>query len=107
MIFGGMRKNELRNLKWVDLEHSPGWIRVGRLESATFHTLRHTFASWAIQRGVPIAEVQQYLGHSSDHMTRRYAHLACAARERRNTLEILVGDGTHLAHSLAPPSRAL
>lgn len=43
------------------------------LDGVTFHTTRHTFASWLIQRGVPIAEVQAYLGHSSDVMTRRYA----------------------------------
>ena len=64
-----------------------------RLEAATFHTLRHTFASWLIQAGVPIAEVQQYLGHQSDHMTRRYAHLAPAAKERKNALEVLVSVG--------------
>ena len=59
------------------------WLRANkrtrdarRIQKASFHTLRHTFASWLIQAGVPIAKVQQYLGHSSGHMTRRYAHLA-------------------------------
>ena len=48
----------------------------GRLRGSCFHTLRHTFASWSIQSGeLTLAEVQQYLGHSSDSMTRRYAHL--------------------------------
>jgi len=51
----------------------------GRLRKACFHTLRHTFASWSIQGGeLTDSEVQQYLGHSSDSMTRRYAHLECA-----------------------------
>jgi len=59
------------------------------IDEVTFHTTRHTFASWLIQKGVPIAEVQQYLGHSSDAMTRRYAHLA-PTTARRNALEILV-----------------
>lgn len=59
------------------------------LAGITFHTLRHTFASWVIQRGIPLAEVQQYLGHSSDVTTRRYAHLA-PATSRRNALEVLV-----------------
>jgi integrase len=39
-----------------------------RLREAAFHTLRHCFASWSIQAGIPIAEVQQYLGHTSDDM---------------------------------------
>jgi integrase len=59
---------------------------VGRLREATFHTLRHSFASWLIQSGVPIAEVQQYLGQGLDTMTGRYAHLVPAAKERRNAL---------------------
>jgi integrase len=59
-----------------------------RLEEATFHTTRHTFASWALQAGIPEAEVQQYLGHASPIMTRRYTHLACPTL-RRNALEVL------------------
>ena len=67
------------------------------LGDVTFHTLRHTFASWLIQAGVPLIKVQQYLGHASDHMTRRYAHLAPATAEDRSTLEVLVQDGTSTA----------
>jgi site-specific recombinase XerD len=43
---------------------------------AVFHTLRHTFASWLVQSGFPIALVSQMLGHSSINVTMRYAHLA-------------------------------
>jgi integrase len=41
-----------------------------------FHTLRHTFASWAVMRGVSLKELQELLGHGSLAMTMRYAHLA-------------------------------
>jgi hypothetical protein len=41
-----------------------------------FHTLRHTFASWAIQRGVSLEELQELGGWSSVNMVMRYAHLA-------------------------------
>ena len=41
-----------------------------------FHTLRHTFASWAVIRGVTLKELQELLGHASLAMTMRYAHLA-------------------------------
>jgi integrase len=40
------------------------------------HVLRHTFASHAIMRGVPIRQVQEWLGHGSIVETMRYAHLA-------------------------------
>jgi integrase len=41
-----------------------------------FHTLRHTFASWLVQSGVPIYQVAKHLGHSNVIITERYAHLA-------------------------------
>jgi integrase len=41
-----------------------------------FHDLRHTFASWAIQRGATLLEVKDLLGHHSLAMVMRYAHLA-------------------------------
>ena len=41
-----------------------------------FHHLRHTFASWLVQAGAGIYEVQKLLGHSSVAVTQVYAHLA-------------------------------
>lgn len=41
-----------------------------------FHDMRHTFASLLVSKGVSLARVQQYLGHSSIEMTMVYAHLA-------------------------------
>lgn len=40
------------------------------------HSLRHTFASWLVQSGVSIYEVQKLLGHSDIKVTQVYAHLA-------------------------------
>ncbi|MEF2979045.1 tyrosine-type recombinase/integrase [Subtercola sp. YIM 133946] len=42
----------------------------------TIHDLRHTYASWLIQGGVPIERVSQLLGHASITTTMIYAHLA-------------------------------
>ena len=37
---------------------------------------QHTFASWLIQRGRTLREVQEALGHQTITMTMRYSHLA-------------------------------
>ena len=49
---------------------------VERAKLVDFHDLRHTFASWAIQRGASLQEVTDILGHHSLAMTLRYGHLA-------------------------------
>lgn len=58
-------------------------LNVGRdrLDHVVFHTLRHTFASWLVQSGVPIYTVAELMGHSTIQMTKRYAHLAPAQHQ--------------------------
>ena len=51
------------------------------LTGVGWHTLRHTFASHLVMRGVGLTAVQQLLGHSTQAMTERYAHLTPRVRE--------------------------
>ena len=48
--------------------------RKAEIEGVTWHTLRHTFASRLLDRGVDIVTVQQLLGHSTVIVTMRYTH---------------------------------
>lgn len=45
-------------------------------DQVTLHTLRHTFGSRLVQKGVPIQTVSKLMNHSSLQVTMRYAHLA-------------------------------
>lgn len=44
--------------------------------------MRHTAASWLVQDGVPLYDVQALLGHESFATTQRYSHLAPDAHEK-------------------------
>ena len=47
-----------------------------RRQKLTFHSLRHTFASWLVMQGEPLYTVQKLMGHKTIALTERYAHLA-------------------------------
>ena len=51
-------------------------LKAAGISDFKWHDLRHTFASWLVQDGVPLDRVSKLLGHKSLTMTMRYAHLA-------------------------------
>jgi integrase len=53
-----------------------GAVARAKLEDFRFYDLRHTFASWTVQRGATLQEVKDLLGHSTLAMVMRYAHLS-------------------------------
>jgi len=53
--------------------------RTAGLREVRWHDPRHSFASQLVIAGVPLPQVQEWLGRSTVAMTMRYAHLAPGA----------------------------
>jgi integrase len=57
------------------------WNRLRRksnLGHVRIHDLRHQYASFLVNSGRTLFEVQEILGHSSSKVTARYSHLSAA-----------------------------
>lgn len=77
--------------------NTPAWrkalIRVG-IENFRWHDLRHTWASWHVQSGTSLQELQQLGGWSSFDMVLRYAHLS--SNHLKEAAEKIVTNSLHL-----------
>ncbi|WP_258195714.1 tyrosine-type recombinase/integrase [Nitrosomonas ureae] len=51
-------------------------LRRAGIEDFRWHDLRHTWASWLTQKGVPLNVIQEMGAWESTEMVKRYAHLA-------------------------------
>jgi integrase len=60
-----------RAVKKIGLNNGISDVRM----KVVFHTLRHTYASWLVQKGVPLYTVKVLMGHTDIKMTERYSHL--------------------------------
>ena len=56
------------------------------IENFRWHDLRHTWASWLAQKGVPLSDIQEMGGWETPAMVRRYAHLSPAHLAHRAQL---------------------
>ncbi len=56
-------------------------VEQSEIKDCVFHTLRHTFASDLIMKGVDLKTVAELLGHSTTVMTERYSHLSKEHRQ--------------------------
>ncbi len=79
--------DELINPDFLSRKFKQYIIKAKLNDKLNFHSLRHTFASWLVQRNVPIQQVQQLLGHSDLRITLIYSHLR--AEDLRNAVNLI------------------
>ncbi|UNH43578.1 site-specific integrase [Moellerella wisconsensis] len=77
-------------------------MRNAGIEGFRFHDLRHTWASWLIQAGVPLSALQEMGGWESIEMVKRYAHLSPIHLQEhaKNIDEILSVQVTNMARKI-------
>ncbi|EMN0829433.1 site-specific integrase [Providencia alcalifaciens] len=77
-------------------------MKLAGLEGFHFHDLRHTWASWLIQAGVPLSALQEMGGWESIEMVKRYAHLSPIHLQEhaKNIDDILNLNGTNMARKI-------
>jgi site-specific recombinase XerD len=56
--------------------------KAGITKPATFHTLRHSFATHMLEDGVDIRYIQEFMGHGSIRTTEIYTHVTERGVER-------------------------
>ena len=101
----GISKDIKKLIKESGVETNASNDKLRRVRSITkysMHSFRHTFVSIAAQSGIPLAVVQQIVGHASDDMTRHYTHI-----DQENTKKAInalpaIGQGNETDTHLEP-----
>jgi integrase len=76
LVFTGPRGGVLQDGNVRERHWMPALATAKIAKDAHIHDLRHSFASWLVQDGVPLIVVQRLLGHESSRTSERYSHLA-------------------------------
>jgi integrase len=74
-------------------------VRKAKIENFRFHDLRHTWASWHMQQGTPLAVLKELGGWASMDMVLRYGHLG---ENHLKNWAGNIGNGTFTAQSYPP-----
>jgi len=95
----GTKTAAVRKMRTDSNKAWKGALKRAGISNFSFHDLRHTWASWLVQSGVPLSALQEMGGWESIEMVQRYAHLA-PNHLTQHAMQIdsfLAGNGTNMA----------
>lgn len=91
--WGMLEKNPAAGFKLFN-EDNKVWERIraeAGLPHVRIHDLRHSYASFLVNSGRTLFEVQQILGHSQPQVTQRYSHLSTKTlQDAANTASVII-----------------
>ncbi|GAA0495926.1 site-specific integrase [Pigmentiphaga daeguensis] len=67
---------EVTKISQIDARMFARACKAAKIEDFHFHDLRHTWASWHVQRGTPLMVLKELGGRERIEMVQKYAHLA-------------------------------
>jgi integrase/recombinase XerD len=74
-VFEGMEKGTPYTIRSAQQIFSDCKYKAGIIKSLSFHSLRHSFATHVLEKGVDIRFIKEILGHFDIKTTERYLHI--------------------------------
>ncbi len=74
-LFEGFEKGQPYSIRSAQQIFSACKAKAGIIKTLSFHSLRHSFATHVLEKGVDVVFIQEILGHFDIKTTKRYLHI--------------------------------
>lgn len=74
-VFEGLEKGKPYTIRSAQQIFSDCKLKAGIIKTVSFHSLRHSFATHILEKGIDVVFIQEILGHFDIKTTKRYLHV--------------------------------